>query len=183
MKNKIININKDFEQSLLDQFIKDITPIEEDVFTIIENNEKSIKKKDLPTIEIRISSYGGDVNVANSIITYIEYLKSLGCKVITKVFGYAYSCGALTFLHGDERIFADKCFSLLIWHDMRLSQSSKDIDRHIQNAEEYKKIWQTHINYLLKNTKVTKEILKENSNNKEWFIRYEEAKDLNIVTE
>lgn len=183
MRNKIININKDFEQSLLDQFIKDVKSIEEDVFDIIENNEKSIKKKDLPTIEIRISSYGGDVNIANSIITYIEYLKSLGCKIITKVFGYAYSCGALTFLHGDERIFVDKCFSLLVWHDMKLSQEFKDIDRHIQNAEEYKKMWQTHVDYLLETTKITKELLKENSNNKEWFIRYDEAKELNIVTQ
>lgn len=183
MGSKIININKDFDEYLLNSFIKEFKSIEEDVFKIIKDNDKSIEKKELPTIEIRISSYGGDVNVANAIITYIEYLKSLGCKIRTKVFGYAYSCGALIFMHGDERIFADKCFSLLIWHDMQLSQGFKDIDRHIQNAEEYKKTWQIHVDYLLKTTNITKELLKENSNNKEWFIRYEEAKELNIVTE
>ena len=117
-----------------------------------------------------------------AIISQVELLKSLGVLVITEVLGYACSCGMLLFMHGDIRRFVDKKFSFLLWHTMKYSQAPQDISKIDDNMGYIKHMYKVHNDYLLKKTKVTKQMLKEKEKT-EWYIYYKEALELGIVTE
>lgn len=170
---------KYFEDGKMNDIINTLISVENEAKEVKENN---MGKNMLPVVTLRISSYGGDVNVCDAIISEVELLKSLGVLVITEVLGYACSCGMLLFMHGDIRRFVNKNFSFLLWHSMKHGQVSQDISKVEDNICYAKHMYKIHNDYLLKKTKVTKQMLKEKENS-EWYIYYKEALELGIVTE
>lgn len=159
-----------------------------DQFAKIENELKRVKDKKLgkkmyPKLTVRVSSCGGDVYVANMIISFMEKLKKEGVEVNTECCGYAYSSGLLVFMHGMKRTFMNKDFCFIMWHQVALGTYDK-----MDNVKNYVNfidtIWNVHEKYLLNNTALTKELLLEKTNStNEWYINYKEAKKLGIVTE
>lgn len=169
----------DFEINKLQNIINELAMIENEALNVIDNN---LGKAMMPILTIRISSYGGDIYVCDSIISYVERLKSLGVHVITECMGFAYSCGALLFIHGDERRFMNKNFSYLLWHSVSCANSPKKIDNVEEGMSHKRHVWKTHKKYLINHTKVTSQFLKEKESS-EWYIYYPEALKLGIVTE
>lgn len=161
----------------------------ETIFKKIEDELTRVKKKKLgkamyPKLTLRISSHGGEVDVANAIISHMEQLKRLGVEVNTECCGYGYSSGLLVFLHGMKRTFIDKEFTFVMWHQCRLGSAGKldDVDRYLQFVKS--NMWARHEKYFINNTNVTKEIIEERTkNNTDWYINYKEAKKYGIVTE
>ena len=170
---------KYFEDSKMNDMRNTLISVENEAKEVRENN---MGKNMLPVVTLRISSYGGDVNVCDAIISEVELLKSLGVLVITEVLGYACSCGMLLFMHGNIRRFVNKNFSFLLWHTMKYGQNSQDILKTDDNIGYVKHMYKIHNDYLLKNTKITKQMLKEKEKT-EWYIYYKEALELGIVTE
>ena len=177
VKNKTILLNSDISQLKVDRVIKEFLSFEED-FTKSKNNcdEK------LPELTIIISSYGGEVDVANSIISYMEYLKSKGVFIITIACGFAKSSGMLIFMHGNKRLFMDKDYTALMWHRPMLSARNKKLDDYDNFGTHSLYKWKINEKYLINNTKVTRDILDKHKH-EDWYIYYDEALELGIVTE
>ena len=177
VKNKTILLNSDISQLKVDRVIKEFLSFEED-FTKSKNNcdEK------LPELTIIISSYGGEVDVANSIISYMEYLKNKGVFITTIACGFAKSSGMLIFMHGNRRIFMDKDYTALMWHQPKLSVRDKKLDDYDDFGSHALHKWKINEKYLINNTKVTRDILDKHKH-EDWYIYYDEALELGIVTE
>ena len=177
IEDKLIIINDDITQNKCDKIIKDFIKFEEDF-----DEAKNLGDKKLPELSIIISSYGGEVDVANSIISYIEYLKSKGVFITTIACGFAKSSGMLIFIHGNRRIFMDKDYTALMWHQPKLSVRDKKLDDYDDFGSHALHKWKINEKYLINNTKVTRDIL-DKHRHEDWYIYYDEALELGIVTE
>ena len=174
IEDKLIIINDDITQNKCDKIIKDFIKFEEDIDKIDYNNK--------PKLILRISSYGGDVHVANNIISYMEYLKSKGVFIITIACGFANSSGMLIFMHGNKRIFLNKEYTMLLWHQCKLGSVKKTLNNYVRYLNSVDRTWNIHEKYLIENTKVTREML-DDLRDEDWYIYYDEALELGIVTE
>lgn len=170
---------KYFDDSKMQDILNTLLIVENEAKEVNDNN---MGENMLPILTLRISSYGGDVDVCDAIISQIEMLKTLGVLIITECLGYACSCGMLLFMHGDVRRFINKKFSYLLWHSMKYGQSSQKMNNSAELLRHAKHIYKIHNDYLIKKTKITKQMLKEKENC-EWYIYYKEALELGIVTE
>ena len=177
VKNKTILLNCAVNQSGSDHILKDFLKFEEDF-----DEAKNLGDKKLPELSIIISSYGGEVDVANSIISYMEYLKSKGVFITTIACGFAKSSGMLIFLHGNRRIFMDKDYTVLMWHQPKLSVRDKKLDDYDDFGLHSLHKWKINEKYLINNTKVTRDILDKHKHD-DWYIYYDEALELGIITE
>ena len=177
VKNKTILLNCAVNQSGSDHILKDFLKFEEDF-----DEAKNLGDKKVPELSIIISSYGGEVDVANSIISYMEYLKSKGVFITTIACGFAKSSGMLIFLHGNRRIFMDKDYTVLMWHQPKLSVRDKKLDDYDDFGLHSLHKWKINEKYLINNTKVTRDILDKHKHD-DWYIYYDEALELGIITE
>ena len=177
VKNKTILLNSDVTQLKVDRVIKDFLNFEEDF-----NKSKNNCDEKLPELTIIISSYGGEVDVANSIISYMEYLKNKGVFITTIACGFAKSSGMLIFMHGNRRIFMDKDYTALMWHQPKLSVRDKKLDDYDDFGSHALHKWKINEKYLINNTKVTRDIL-DKHRHEDWYIYYDEALELGIITE
>ena len=170
-----------FEENALGNYTNVFVKAEEELQRV---KEKKLGKKMFPTVTIRVSSCGGDVDVANAVISMMENLKRLGVEVNTEACGFVYSSGLLVFIHGMNRKFINKDFTYLMWHQCSLGLGGKmtDVETYVNFLKN--KVWKSHEKYLMSVTTVNKDILSEKCfNNTEWFIDYREAKKYGIVTE
>jgi len=177
--NAVVVINS-FDDGVVTNYLNQFMKVEEELKRV---KEKKLGKKMYPKLTIRIASCGGDVYVANMIISFMEKLKKEGVEVNTECCGYAYSSGLLVFIHGMKRTFMNKDFCFIMWHQVTLGTCDK-----MDNVKSYVKfvdtIWNVHEKYLINNTNLTKELLLEKTNStNEWYINYKEAKKLGIVTD
>lgn len=177
VKDKTVLLNYEISQSKSDHILRDFLRFEEDFDEAKNNSDEK-----LPELTIIISSYGGEVDVANSIISYMEYLKSKGVFIITIACGFAKSSGMLIFMHGNRRIFMDKDYTALMWHQPKLSVRDKKLDDYDDFGSHSLHKWKINEKYLINNTKVTRDILDKHKY-EDWYIYYDEALELGIVTE
>lgn len=177
VKDKTVLLNYEISQSKSDHILRDFLRFEEDFDEAKNNSDEK-----LPELTIIISSYGGEVDVANSIISYMEYLKSKGVFIITIACGFAKSSGMLIFIHGNRRIFMDKDYTTLMWHQPKLSVRDKKLDDYDDFGSHSLHKWKINEKYLINNTKVTRDILDKHKY-EDWYIYYDEALELGIVTE
>ena len=112
----------------------------------------------------------------------MEYLKSKGVFIITIACGFAKSSGMLIFMHGNRRIFMDKDYTALMWHQPKLSVRDKKLDDYDDFGSHSLHKWKINEKYLINNTKVTRDILDKHKY-EDWYIYYDEALELGIVTE
>lgn len=131
---------------------------------------------EVPSINLRIHSQGGDVFSALSII---DIMNQLNCNVNTYVDGCAASGAAMIAIHGKKRFIGKNSFMLL--HQLRGSQSGKfeDMQDEIKNSEKIMKL----IREMVKNTskidaKEIDEILKH-----EWWLTSKECLNYGLVDE
>ena len=177
VKDKTVLLNYEISQIKSDHILRDFLRFEEDFDEAKNNGDEK-----LPELTIIISSYGGEVDVANSIISYMEYLKSKGVFIITIACGFAKSSGMLIFMHGNRRIFMDKDYTALMWHRPMLSARNKKLDDYDNFGTHSLYKWKINEKYLINNTKVTRDILDKHKY-EDWYIYYDEALELGIVTE
>ena len=177
VKDKTVLLNYEISQIKSDHILRDFLRFEEDFDEAKNNGDEK-----LPELTIIISSYGGEVDVANSIISYMEYLKSKGVFITTIACGFAKSSGMLIFMHGNRRIFMDKDYTALMWHQPMLSARNKKLDDYDNFGTHSLYKWKINEKYLINNTKVTRDILDEHKH-EDWYIYYDEALELGIVTE
>ena len=133
-----------------------------------------------PSLKIIINSPGGSVAYGTSIISMIEDLKDMGCLVIT-IAQFAYSMGFCIWMSGDLRYFGNNKLSTVMHHQCSagtigtLTEMQNDID-------EYKKQEVALNEYIAERSKMTLE-LQEQHKHENWFIRYDEAVELELINE
>lgn len=131
---------------------------------------------EVPSINLRIHSQGGDVFSALSII---DIMNQLNCNVNTYVDGCAASGAAMIAIHGKKRFIGKNSFMLL--HQLRGSQSGKfeDMQDEIKNSEKIMKLIREMVKNTSKiDTKEIDEILKH-----EWWLTSKECLNYGLVDE
>jgi ATP-dependent Clp protease protease subunit len=132
-------------------------------------------------IEIHINSNGGLVEDGYTLISLIENMKKDGYEIKTINIGRAYSMGLTIFLSGSTRLAY--AYSRFMYHDFSYGSygSSTSIKRAVQEAEILSEVIN---NYIIKNSKITKEtLLSHNDKVNDWYISPEEAITFGIVDE
>lgn len=123
-----------------------------------------------------INSRGGSVP---DMWAMIDTMNAVRCNVNTLVMGDAMSAGSLLLMSGVKgRRYATEHSTVMI-HEMSswFGGNMSDIRTYTEHLEDYEK---TLENYIVKNTKITKKLLKEKLTN-DWYLTSKEALELGIV--
>ena len=134
-----------------------------------------------PTVDIHISSRGGQVDVLLAILSEIETIKDMwDCKIHCHIDGYAFSAGALLFLiASDERTMGKH--SQMMLHEMSygVNASIKDHKAELVYTE---KLQKRIDNMIIKNTPITTKMLKKWYANGDTFFFKEDLEKLGVLT-
>lgn len=129
---------------------------------------------------LNFNSEGGLLVGFSQIEREINKLKSQGVKIIGEVDGISYSCSFLIMLLCDE-IIASK-FSSFMYHRGLCALSYDKVDNHMDFLSHQQKILDRMDKFIIDRTKITKDQL-DKFKVKEWYIDYDEALELGIITE
>ena len=182
-EEKLIMINGVIDENNAINIINQLQDIVNQVEAIVMYNDNcryGHMVKPTPSLKIIINSPGGSVAYGTSIISMIEDLKDMGCLVIT-IAQFAYSMGFCIWMSGDLRYFGNNKLSTVMHHQCSagtigtLTEMQNDID-------EYKKQEVALNEYIAERSKMTLE-LQEQHKHENWFIRYDEAVELELINE
>ena len=182
-EEKLIMINGVIDETNGINIINQLQEIVNQVEAIVMYNDNcryGHMVKPTPSLKIIINSPGGSVAYGTSIISMIEDLKDMGCLVIT-IAQFAYSMGFCIWMSGDLRYFGNNKLSTVMHHQCSagtigtLTEMQNDID-------EYKKQEVALNEYIAERSKMTLE-LQEQHKHENWFIRYDEAVELELINE
>ena len=182
-EEKLIMINGVIDETNGINIINQLQEIVNQVEAIVMYNDNcryGHMVKPTPSLKIIINSPGGSVAYGTSIISMIEDLKDMGCLVIT-IAQFAYSMGLCIWMSGDLRYFGNNKLSTVMHHQCSagtigtLTEMQNDID-------EYKKQEVALNEYIAERSKMTLE-LQEQHKHENWFIRYDEAVELELINE
>ena len=182
-EEKLIMINGVIDETNGINIINQLQEIVNQVEAIVMYNDNcryGHMIKPTPSLKIIINSPGGSVAYGTSIISMIEDLKDMGCLVIT-IAQFAYSMGFCIWMAGDLRYFGNNKLSTVMHHQASagtvgtLTEMQNDID-------EYKKQEVALNEYIAERSKMTLE-LQEQHKHENWFIRYDEAVELELINE
>ena len=182
-EEKLIMINGVIDENNAINIINQLQEIVNQVEAIVMYNDNcryGHMIKPTPSLKIIINSPGGSVAYGTSIISMIEDLKDMGCLVIT-IAQFAYSMGFCIWMAGDLRYFGNNKLSTVMHHQASagtvgtLTEMQNDID-------EYKKQEVALNEYIAERSKMTLE-LQEQHKHENWFIRYDEAVELELINE
>ena len=182
-EEKLIVINGVIDETNGINIINQLQEIVNQVEAIVMYNDNcryGHMVKPTPSLKIIINSPGGSVAYGTSIISMIEDLKDMGCLVIT-IAQFAYSMGFCIWMSGDLRYFGNNKLSTVMHHQCSagtigtLTEMQNDID-------EYKKQEVALNEYIAERSKMTLE-LQEQHKHENWFIRYDEAVELELINE
>ena len=182
-EEKLIMINGVLDENNAINIINQLQEIVNQVEAIVMYNDNcryGHMVKPTPSLKIIINSPGGSVAYGTSIISMIEDLKDMGCLVIT-IAQFAYSMGFCIWMSGDLRYFGNNKLSTVMHHQCSagtigtLTEMQNDID-------EYKKQEVALNEYIAERSKMTLE-LQEQHKHENWFIRYDEAVELELINE
>lgn len=182
-EEKLIMINGVIDEANGINIINQLQDIVNQVEAIVMYNDNcryGHMVKPTPSLKIIINSPGGSVAYGTSIISMIEDLKDMGCLVIT-IAQFAYSMGFCIWMSGDLRYFGNNKLSTVMHHQCSagtigtLTEMQNDID-------EYKKQEVALNEYIAERSKMTLE-LQEQHKHENWFIRYDEAVELELINE
>ena len=182
-EEKLIMINGVIDEANGINIINQLQEIVNQVEAIVMYNDNcryGHMIKPTPSLKIIINSPGGSVAYGTSIISMIEDLKDMGCLVIT-IAQFAYSMGFCIWMSGDLRYFGNNKLSTVMHHQASagtvgtLTEMQNDID-------EYKKQEVALNEYIAERSNMTLE-LQEQHKHENWFIRYDEAVELELINE
>lgn len=145
-------------------------------------NLKPSSQKEMPIIHLMISSNGGLLTGAMSIISMVEKLKRMGCFVITECCSHALSAGFFIFMSGDVRLATYPKMAKWLYHYALTSTGFDNVNVLIDNLDLVKDDMEVLKQYVIERSNVTKEQL-DSYDRKDWWLRYDEAKELGIVKE
>lgn len=150
---------------------------------MLENeNLKASAKKEMPIIHLMISSNGGLLSGAISIISMVEKLKRMGCFIITECCSHALSAGFFIFMSGDIRLATYPKMAKWLYHYALTSTGFDNVNILIDNLDLVKDDMEVLKEYTIERSNITKEQLDE-YDRKDWWLRYDEAKELGIIKE
>lgn len=133
-----------------------------------------------PTINIKISSYGGNVDILFAILSEIENLKEMWeCSLTTTVAGWASSCGALLWLCGDKREMSE--FDEIMLHQIsyRMNENLAGHERELKRSQ---KIQKKIDKLITTHSSLTQKQLNKFYKNGDTFLNYEDCLKLNLIT-
>ena len=136
--------------------------------------DTGVPVEDRKPIKIFINSDGGDVVPTLNVVSVIKASKT---PVYTIGMGGCYSSGGILLMSGHKRFIFDNTTCLI--HDGSCGAFG-DSGKVVDNVEFYKKIDVRVSEFIIATTKITKELLKENSR-KDWFIFSDEMINLGIA--
>lgn len=179
MNNRYYSLvmDKDKKEANINIF-GDITsfPFEELGEVSAANLSKQLEEiKDAKTINVHISSYGGEVKEGLAIY---NALKNHKAKIKTYCDGFACSIASVIFMAGDERIM-NKASLLMIHNAWTLAQGNAEELR--KQADDLDKITSASINAYLENINISENQLKKLMDNETW-LTYEEALEMGFAT-
>lgn len=131
--------------------------------------------KDVSTINVHISSYGGEVKEGLAIY---NTLKNHKAKIKTYCDGFACSIASVIFMAGDERIMS-KASLLMIHNAWTWAQGNADELR--KQADDLDKITSASINAYLEHVNIGEKKLKKLMDDETW-ITYDEAIEMGFAT-
>ena len=133
-------------------------------------------------INIIINSFGGSIKALRTIL---NGLKASGCKINTILIGtVAFSCGAILFLSGDERIILEG--SELLLHEPGIDFSTEETVTYTklqQELREIKKDKKLFLEIIMKSSNFTRKVINEKIKGKDWYISSSEALKFGMATE
>lgn len=131
--------------------------------------------QDVETINVHISSYGGEVKEGLAIY---NSLKNHKAKIRTYCDGFACSIASVIFMAGDERIMSKA--SLLMIHNAWV-YASGNAEALRKQADDLDKITQASVNAYMEHVNITEEELKSLMDNETW-LTYNECLEMGFVT-
>lgn len=131
--------------------------------------------KDVSTINVHISSYGGEVKEGLAIY---NSLKNHKAKIRTYCDGFACSIASVIFMAGDERIMS-KASLLMIHNAWTFVQGNADELR--KQADDLDKITSASINAYMEHVNISEKKLKKLMDNETW-LTYDEALEMGFAT-
>ena len=179
MKNRYYSLVMNKEKSEADiNIFGDITsfPFEELGEVSASNLSKQLEElQDVKTINIHISSYGGEVKEGLAIY---NALKNHKAKIKTYCDGFACSIASVIFMAGDERIM-NKASLLMIHNAWTFAEGNANELR--KQADDLDKITSASINAYLEKVNINENQLKKLMDAETW-LTYEEALDMGFAT-
>ena len=130
---------------------------------------------DVNTINVHISSYGGEVKEGLAIY---NSLKNHKAKIRTFCDGFACSIASVIFMAGDERIMSKA--SLLMIHNA-WTYTFGNANELRKEAEDLDKITQASINAYMEHLNISEDELKTLLDNETW-LTYDECLDMGFAT-
>lgn len=130
---------------------------------------------DVKTINVHISSYGGEVKEGLAIY---NALKNHKAKVKTYCDGFACSIASVIFMAGDERIMSKS--SLLMIHNAWMFTSGNANELRKQ-ADDLDKMTQASVNAYMEHISISEKELKELLDNESW-LDYEQCLEMGFAT-
>lgn len=179
---KIIDILGEirFEESM--EIFNSLVQLDEEYDAIIDTNNRLIDECDMIPLEdlkINIMSNGGSVWMCNAICDKLDDIKAKGVKVYTHGVGIVASAGLRIFLQGDYRTAGKNTHFLL--HNTQAGFDTDDLVRTLEYGEFLRDRDKEFDNFLIENTNITKELLKEREGKDYWF-DYNKALELGVVS-
>lgn len=110
--------------------------------------------------EIIINSPGGYFDELLSILYYIDVLKSMNVKIITKVIGVADSCASMLAIYGDERYMYKYATNLMHfgYYPLPTAKNYIDVNRCADNCKNH---FDKIIDIYLNHSKLSEEEIKK----------------------
>lgn len=130
---------------------------------------------DVSTINVHISSYGGEVKEGLAIYNSLRNHKA---KIKTYCDGFACSIASVIFMAGDERIMSKA--SLLMIHNA-WTYTKGNADELRKEADDLDKITSASINAYMEHVNITEKKLKKLMDNESW-LTYQEALEMGFAT-
>lgn len=179
---KIIDILGEikFEESM--ELFNGLVQLDEEYESIIETNSRLINEEDMLPLEdlrINIMSNGGSIWMCNAICDKLDDIKSKGVTIYTHGVGIVASAGLRIFLQGDIRTAGKNTHFLL--HNCQVGFEADDLVRTMEYGQFLRERDEDFEEFLVENTKITKELLDERKGKDYWF-DYDKALELGVVT-
>lgn len=150
--------------------------LESDVSSYTLAKELETLPEGIDTINVYISSYGGEVKEGLAIYNALKRHKA---KVVTVCDGFACSAASVVFMAGDERVMSNA--SLLMIHNAWF-YTAGDANQLRKDAEDLDTITQASVNAYMEHVTITEEELKGMLDDETW-ITAEDACEMGFATD
>lgn len=128
IKNDTLYILGEFNQDISNNVIPELG----DLISRFEQTKN-------PQFEIIINSCGGYTYELFGLLFYLDIMKAMGVRIITKVIGYAESCASMLACYGDERYMSRRAVQMMHLGEYPLPpmKTYEDIKRCSKGSEKH----------------------------------------------